>query len=132
LNYKKYILNKPENKYAIIVAGGSGLRMGAAIPKQFLLLSNRPVLMHTLEAFHHFDSSIHLILVLPAEQIENWKQLQTQYNFHIPHRLISGGANRFESVKQGLTLVHEDGLVAIHDGVRPLVSAKIIAASFDC
>lgn len=124
-------MNNTENKYALIVAGGSGVRMGASIPKQFLLLNNRPVLMNTLDVFYNFDSSLNIILVLPSDQIENWKLLMGQYNFHVPHRLISGGQNRFESVKQGLTLINEDGLVAIHDGVRPLVTSKIIQDGFE-
>ncbi|MDZ4666411.1 MAG: 2-C-methyl-D-erythritol 4-phosphate cytidylyltransferase [bacterium] len=113
-------------KYALIVAGGKGLRMGTEIPKQFLELNGLPVLMHTLKAFRQIEG-IHLILVLPALHFAFWKDLCARHHFDLPHQLVAGGDTRFESVKNGLSQIEDtDSLVAIHDGVRPLVSEKII------
>ena len=117
-------------KYALIVAGGKGLRMGSDIPKQFLLLAGKPVLMHTLEAFYQYDCAGELILILPEEQSEYWKSLCEKYSFTIPHSVAFGGETRFHSVKNGLKLIREPGLVAVHDGVRPFVSQKVIADCF--
>jgi 2-C-methyl-D-erythritol 4-phosphate cytidylyltransferase len=108
-------------KHIIIVAGGKGLRMGGDIPKQFLPVCGKPVLMRTLEAFHVYDASIHLILVLPVSQQEYWKELCCEYQFTLPHDIADGGETRFHSVKNGLALVEGDGLVGVHDGVRPFV-----------
>jgi 2-C-methyl-D-erythritol 4-phosphate cytidylyltransferase len=113
-------------KYALIVAGGSGSRMKTPVAKQFLLLNGLPVLMHTLNQFHRYDPTMELILVLPREQFDYWKTLCTTYHFEVFHRLVAGGSVRFESVKNGLSAIHGDGLVAIHDGVRPLVSFQTI------
>ncbi len=115
-----------QNHFAIIVAGGSGTRMGADIPKQFLLLAGRPVLMHTLERF----AACECILVLPDSQIEYWRGLCKAYRFTQPHTIVCGGATRSESVMNGLSRVPDDALVAIHDGVRPLVASTVIAESF--
>lgn len=112
--------------YAIIVAGGKGLRMGADLPKQFLLIGGKPVLMHTLEAFHRADAQMRLILVLPKSQQDYWKSLCEAYAFSIPHQVTDGGETRFHSVKNGLALVDEEGLVGVHDGVRPFVSIEVI------
>ena len=109
-------------KNALIVAGGKGERMNADIPKQFLLLNDLPILMHTLNAFTDFDKRI---LVLPQSQIENWKTLCEEYNFALKHMLVAGGINRFGSVKNGLRKVDEGSIVAIHDGVRPLISKNL-------
>ena len=109
-------------KIALIVAGGKGERMNADIPKQFLLLNDLPILMHTLNAFTDFDK---IILVLPQSQIENWKTLCGKYNFALKHMLVAGGINRFGSVKNGLRKVDEGSIVAIHDGVRPLISKNL-------
>jgi 2-C-methyl-D-erythritol 4-phosphate cytidylyltransferase len=117
--------------YVVIVAGGSGKRMGAETPKQFLELAGRPVLMHTIERFHKFDSSIEIITVLPENQLRFWSELQKRYDFNIPHTLVKGGTNRFMSVKHGLEFVSNKGLVAIHDGVRPLVKTETIQRCFD-
>ncbi len=117
-------------RYAIIVAGGKGLRMGLDTPKQFLEVAGRPVLAHTLACFHRFDPEMDLILVLPAEQQAYWQELCQRYGIDIPHRIATGGETRFHSVRNGLTLVDEDGLVAIHDGVRPLVAPEVIAKCF--
>ena len=118
-------------KHIIIVAGGKGLRMGGDIPKQFLPVCGKPVLMRTLEAFHAYDASIHLILVLPVSQQAYWKQLCEEYQFNLAHEIADGGETRFHSVKNGLALVKEDGLVGVHDGVRPFVSQEVIARCYD-
>jgi len=111
-------------KYAVIVAGGSGIRMGSEIPKQFLQIGDEPVLMHTLRTFYEFDASLRLILVLPAQQIDYWKHLCSEHVFSIPHQVTTGGDTRFQSVKNGLALVVSPCLIGIHDGVRPLVSPE--------
>ncbi len=115
------------NKYAIIVAGGKGLRMGGELPKQFIPIEGRPVLMRTLDAFHACDTSIQLILVLPHDHQAYWHELCAQYQFAVPHRIADGGATRFHSVQSGLSLVDApEALVAVHDGVRPFVSPEVI------
>jgi 2-C-methyl-D-erythritol 4-phosphate cytidylyltransferase len=118
-------------KYIIIVAGGKGLRMGGDIPKQFLPVCGKPVLMRTLEAFHAYDASMHLILVLPVSQQAYWKQLCEEYHFDLAHEIANGGETRFHSVKNGLALVKENGLVGVHDGVRPFVSQEVIARCYE-
>lgn len=112
--------------YVIIVAGGKGLRMGGEIPKQFLPVKGKPVLMRTLETFHAYDPHLELILVLPVDQQAYWEKLCTTYGFTLPHRVADGGETRFHSVKNGLALVDEEGLVGVHDGVRPFVSLEVI------
>jgi len=116
----------------IIVAGGSGLRMGAELPKQFLLVRGIPILMHTIRNFYDFDPSLQLIVVLPPDEIISWKELCNQHHFEIPHQTIAGGYTRFQSVKNGLTLAPDGGLIAIHDGVRPLVSHATLTRCFNC
>ena len=117
--------------YAIIVAGGSGKRMGAVVPKQFLELAGRPVLMHTIERFKAYNKDIEIITVLPENQLRHWIELQKKNSFLIPHTLVKGGSARFFSVRNGLKFVNEPGLVAIHDGVRPFVSFDTIKRCFD-
>ncbi|TAL81883.1 MAG: 2-C-methyl-D-erythritol 4-phosphate cytidylyltransferase [Bacteroidetes bacterium] len=117
--------------YVVIVAGGSGKRMGAEIPKQFLELAGRPVLMHTIERFKSFNDAIEIITVLPENQLRHWIELQKQYSFAIPQTLVKGGSHRFFSVRNGLKFVNEHGLVAIHDGVRPFVSLDTIKRCFE-
>jgi 2-C-methyl-D-erythritol 4-phosphate cytidylyltransferase len=117
--------------YVVIVAGGSGKRMGMDTPKQFMELGGKPVLMHTIERFRQFSSSIEIITVLPENQLRHWTELQKKYSFDIPHTLVKGGAHRFVSVKNGLKFVSAPGLVAIHDGVRPLVRLETIQRCFD-
>jgi len=117
-------------KYALIVAGGKGVRMGASVPKQFLLLSGKPLLMHSLEAFYNADPEIRLILVLPEFQQDYWKELCTQYHFKLQHEVVNGGDTRFESVKSGLALIDNKGLVAVHDGVRPFINKDLIDRCF--
>lgn len=118
------------NLYALIVAGGTGTRMGTDIPKQFLELAGKPVLMHTIERFHAFDESLKIITVLPENLFGFWKELQKKYSFSISHVLVTGGPSRFMSVKNGLKEVEEEGLVGIHDGVRPLVTTDTIKRCF--
>lgn len=118
-------------KTAVVVAGGKGERMNAAIPKQFLEIQGKAVLMHTLEAFYRFDAGLRLILVLPASQFETWEALCKKHAFGVPHEIAAGGATRFDSVRNGLQAVPPQGLVAVHDGVRPLVSPDTIARCFD-
>lgn len=114
-------------KYAIIVAGGKGLRMGGELPKQFIPVEGRPVLMRTLDAFYACENSIQIILVLPRDHQPYWQELCREYQFAVPHRIADGGATRFHSVQNGLALVDEaDALVAVHDGVRPFVSYEVI------
>ena len=118
-------------KQVIIVAGGKGLRMGADIPKQFLLLNGKPILMHTIEAFYKYDPQIDIIVVLPEDQHAYWKHLCETCKFEINHRIVSGGETRFDSVKSGLKFVKQHSMVAVHDGVRALVTRDIIERTFD-
>ena len=119
--------------YVIIVAGGKGLRMGGDVPKQFLLLGNQPVLMHTLQRFADDCKDLQIILVLPQEQIEYWSDLGEKYHFGVEHWIVAGGETRFHSVQNGLAQIPDDaeGVVAVHDGVRPLVSREVIEKCFE-
>lgn len=117
-------------EYALIVAGGKGTRMKTKLPKQFLELNGLPVLMHTINAFYRYNENISIILVLPEDDFELWAELCDKYAFHKKLTLQKGGDSRFQSVKNGLSCIKEAGLVAIHDGVRPLVSEDIIGASY--
>lgn len=114
--------------YAIIVAGGKGLRMGGEVPKQFLPINGKPILMHTIEAFRKALDGIEIILVLPADQHEYWQKLCQDYNFCSPELIAKGGETRFHSVKNGLALLPDDkdAVVGIHDGVRPFISKETI------
>ena len=118
------------NEHALIVAGGKGTRIKSNLPKQFIELKGKPILLHTLEAFHRYSESINVILVLPEDDFETWKAIVKKYSFHNKITLQKGGDTRFQSVKRGLDKIEGNGLVAIHDGVRPLVSPDIIGASF--
>lgn len=115
---------------AIIVAGGVGKRMASPVPKQFLLLRGKPVLCHTIEAFHGFDPEMRIIVVLPKEQVGRWRSLIIEHGFSIEHTVVNGGKERFHSVREGLREVDHEGLVAVHDGVRPLVSEDLIRRCF--
>jgi 2-C-methyl-D-erythritol 4-phosphate cytidylyltransferase len=117
-------------EYALIVAGGKGTRIKSKVPKQFIELNGLPVLMHTINAFYRYSPGINIILVLPEDDLEMWESLTKKFDFSIHVTLQKGGHTRFQSVKNGLELILENGLVAIHDGVRPLVSEDIIGASF--
>lgn len=119
------------SEHVIIVAGGKGTRMKTTTPKQFLPLLGLPVLFHTIQAFYEYSDDIQLILVLPEDDVSTWKSLVEEYKFSKPVAIAIGGDSRFQSVKNGLQkITSENGLVAIHDGVRPLVSKDIIGASF--
>lgn len=118
------------HRSTIIVAGGSGKRLGGPVPKQFQTVKGRPLLMWTIEAFHRFDPEMALIVVLPKEHFDIWRALCLGHRFFIEHEVVAGGEQRWHSVKAGLEKVEGDGLVAVHDGVRPLVSAKLIERCF--
>jgi 2-C-methyl-D-erythritol 4-phosphate cytidylyltransferase len=118
-------------KSVIIVAGGSGSRMENEIPKQFILLENRPVLMWTILCFIQYDPTMPVVLVLPESQITYWNELCKAYAFDHPHHVVKGGKTRFQSVKNGLDVLEESDLVAVHDGVRPLVSRETIENCFN-
>lgn len=118
------------NRTAIIVAGGKGSRMGTDIPKQFLPIGGRPILMYTIEAFRCADDAIDIVLVLPHEQQSYWLSLCRQFHFEINCKLVDGGDTRYQSVKNGLALVPAEGSVAVHDGVRPFVSLDVIRRCF--
>ena len=114
--------------YIIIVAGGKGLRMGSDIPKQFLPIGGKPVLMRTLERFREYSAELQIILVLPEAQQDYWHQLCQEYNFDVEYTLANGGQTRFHSVQNGLAKVPDDaiGVVGVHDGVRPFPSLEVI------
>lgn len=115
----------------VIVAGGSGSRMKSEIPKQFLLLKGFPILMHTITRFHRFDPEIHIVLVLPSAEVERWNELCSAYRFKLHHMVVAGGETRFHSVKNGLSVVDDNCVVGIHDGVRPLVSTDVITRCYN-
>jgi 2-C-methyl-D-erythritol 4-phosphate cytidylyltransferase len=119
-------------KFGIIVAGGNGARMGAPIPKQYLEIGGKPILMHTLEIFFQSDPTICLILVIPESDFTFWDSLCDKFNFQIPHQVVKGGQSRFQSVRNGLdSILSTTGLVAIHDGVRPFVNQSVISRSYE-
>jgi 2-C-methyl-D-erythritol 4-phosphate cytidylyltransferase len=113
-------------KFALIVAGGNGQRMMSALPKQFLRINGKPLLMYAFEAFTRFDRACEFILVLPDSEIDHWRKLCEDLSFDTQHKVVAGGTTRFYSVKNGLAHINEDGIVFIHDGVRPLVSQQTI------
>ena len=119
--------------YAIIVAGGKGLRMGSDIPKQFLLLDGRPILMRTIERFREYSPSLDIILVLPRDQQDYWHEMCRKYSFDVKVRIADGGDTRYQSVKNGLSLIGEAerGVVGVHDGVRPLLTTDLIGRCYD-
>lgn len=119
-----------QKEYALIVAGGKGTRIKSKVPKQFLELSGRPVLLHTIEAFFRYSEGIQVILVLPEDDFPIWESICNRFQFTQSIVLQKGGETRFQSVKNGLEKIEGSGCVAIHDGVRPLVSEDIIGASF--
>ena len=119
--------------YIIIVAGGKGLRMGSDIPKQFLPVGGRPVLMRTLERFHDYSTDLQIILVLPKAQQDYWRELCQEHAFALPYQLADGGETRFHSVQNGLALIPDDaeGVVGVHDGVRPFPSIDVIRNCYE-
>ena len=119
------------SKSVIIAGGGTGNRMGSDIPKQFLLLKNKPVLMHTIQRFFDYDNNIEIIVALPASQIDYWKDLCKKYDFKISHIILKGGNTRFQSIKNCLFVLKTEGLTAVHDAVRPFVSFETIKNCFE-
>ncbi len=117
-------------EHAIIVAGGKGTRIKSKVPKQFLDVGGLPILMRTINAFYSYSPEIKIVVVLPEDDFQLWNELCTLHNYQKPLILQPGGETRFQSVKNGLAKIGDEGLVAIHDGVRPLVSVALIAASF--
>lgn len=120
--------------YIIIVAGGKGLRMGSDVPKQFLEVGGLPILMHTINRFATYDDKMQIILVLPHKQQDYWRELCEKYDFRVPHTIVDGGDTRFQSSKNGVMAIPADvtdGVVGIHDGVRPFVSAEVIERCFE-
>lgn len=117
-------------KFALIVAGGVGSRMGAEVPKQFIELAGKPILLWTIQRFLDFDHEMELVLVLPSSQFERWQQISERFQVTGKIRLVSGGKTRFQSVKNGLDVISDDGIVFIHDGVRPLVSFETLQRCF--
>jgi 2-C-methyl-D-erythritol 4-phosphate cytidylyltransferase len=117
-------------EHALIVAGGKGTRIKSALPKQFIEINGTPVLIHTLQAFYRYNANLNIVLVLPEEDFQTWAAISGKHGFNKNITLQKGGETRFQSVRNGLDKIPGDGLVAIHDGVRPLVSPDIIGASF--
>ena len=119
--------------YVIIVAGGKGLRMGSDIPKQFLPIGGKPVLMRTIERFREYSEDLQIILVLPKAQQDYWKKLCKEYHFEVEYLLANGGETRFHSVQNGLALIPDDaeGVVGVHDGVRPFPSVEVIRNCYE-
>ena len=118
-------------KFLVVTAGGSGTRMGSALPKQFLSLGGRAVLQRTIERFLEAYPDIHVITVLPEAHIAWWRRYCQEKGFNCPQRLVKGGFTRFHSVKNALDVVPDGAFVAVHDGVRPLVSAALLKEMFD-
>lgn len=125
-----YKIRKEMKHTVIIVAGGKGLRMGGDLPKQFIPLHGKPVLMHTMNVFHQWDSAADLLLVIPEEHDAYWKMLCQELNCTIPHRIVYGGGTRFHSVRNGLDETEGGGIIAVHDGVRPFVTQDVISSCF--
>jgi 2-C-methyl-D-erythritol 4-phosphate cytidylyltransferase len=117
-------------KTVIILAGGKGLRMNAPVPKQFLLLAGQPVLMHSIARFYNYDRAIKIVVVLPFDHIETWNRLLSEHRFFIPHQIVPGGDERFFSVQNAINATGDEGIIALHDGVRPLVSERVISNCF--
>ena len=118
-------------QFAVIVAGGLGKRMNTTIPKQFLLLQGEPVLMWTIKAFHQYNQEIGLIVTLPPDQVKYWQTLCEKHKFNIPHIIVEGGKTRHHSVKNAIDRIDNGSIVAVHDGVRPLVTNCLIRTCFD-
>ncbi|TFF35997.1 2-C-methyl-D-erythritol 4-phosphate cytidylyltransferase [Mucilaginibacter psychrotolerans] len=132
-NPSSKISNLKSKYYAVIVAGGSGTRMQSVLPKQFIELNGKPVLMHTLEAFAGSTLQPQLVVVLHASYHELWKELCAVHNFAIIHTLIAGGETRFHSVKNAIDQITDKNvLIAVHDAVRPLISPAVIDEAYNC
>jgi 2-C-methyl-D-erythritol 4-phosphate cytidylyltransferase len=128
-SFKKF--KKILNKYAIILAGGKGTRIKSHTPKQFIELCGKPILLHTIEAFYRYDLNVQVIVVLPKIDMKYWEALVKKFKVSNSIMVAEGGETRFQSVKNGLHKINGEGHVAIHDGVRPLVSETIIGESFN-
>lgn len=115
----------------VIVAGGKGHRMNSSLPKQFLLLNGKPLLMYSIKAFCDYSDGIEIVVVLPEDKLDYWDELCKRYSFSVLHSKVSGGASRFESVKNGLERISDKGYVAIHDGARPCITPSLIKRCFD-
>lgn len=109
----------------IITAGGIGKRMNSSLPKQFIQISDKPILMYTIEKFYHFDPKCQILITLPEEWKSYWEELVIEQDFKIPHRVVSGGDERYHSIKNAIQFCYGD-YIAVHDGVRPLVSEETI------
>lgn len=120
-----------QEKGVIIVAGGSGIRFGSQLPKQFLEINGKPVLMHTIQQFFNAYHDIKIVVVLPETHHETWVNLCDEHQFKIEHEVAHGGKERFNSVKNGLEKVQDCELVGVQDGVRPLATAKLIQTCFE-
>jgi 2-C-methyl-D-erythritol 4-phosphate cytidylyltransferase len=118
------------HRYLIVMAGGRGLRMGTPVPKQFLVLAGKPLIFHAINKFIEYDPGLELVIVLPEESIGFWKELCMQYDFACDHNIVAGGEERYNSVKNSLSLIRQKSLVAVHDAVRPLVSKATIDRCF--
>jgi len=118
------------DEYAIIVAGGTGSRMGNRSPKQFLLLSGKPLLIHSIQAFLDYNPRIQLVVALHQDYFETWKKICIEHNFHLSHRFVPGGETRYHSVKNALNIIAGEGFVAVHDGARPVISKELISLTF--
>jgi 2-C-methyl-D-erythritol 4-phosphate cytidylyltransferase len=116
--------------YAIIVAGGTGSRMKGEVPKQFVLLNSKPVILYSIEAFYSYDPSVEIILVLHPDYLSLWNQFITESKISIPFKVAEGGRTRFDSVKNGLKLVTDEGFVAVHDAARPSINADFLKSLF--
>lgn len=123
--------------FVVIVAGGKGLRMGGDLPKQFIPMHGKPLLMHTLEAFYNWNNETEIILVLPLDHQPYWQMLCKEIGCKVPHRVVTGGETRFHSVRNGLEVIEsellssgEQAIIAVHDGVRPFVSSDTIDSCF--
>lgn len=124
-------MNPHSKRSVIIVAGGRGVRAGGDLPKQFQLLGGKPMLMRTIEAFHTYDHSMHIVVVLPEGFQPAWEQLCATHRFTVAHRVTTGGETRFHSVRNGLRKITEEETVGVHDAARPFVTTELIGRCFD-
>jgi 2-C-methyl-D-erythritol 4-phosphate cytidylyltransferase len=120
-----------QDKGVVIVAGGSGKRFGSELPKQFLDIAGKPVLMHTILKFYDAYPNIRIVVVLPEAHHETWASLCSEHNFEIEHEVVKGGKERFDSVKNGLEKVRGCEIIGVQDGVRPLASTKLIQTCYE-
>lgn len=117
-------------KHSIIVAGGTGSRMKDEVPKQFMLINGKPVILYSIEAFYAYDTSVQIILVIHPDYLNYWNQMCEKIKISVPFKIVTGGKTRFDSVKNGLKLIEEDGLIAIHDAARPVITNEFIRNLF--